>query len=109
AVGRPDLGRLHEERVVGLLRDVRLLERPREAGPPGAGVKLVERAEQRLPGPHVHVDAGPMVVPVLVVERWLRRLALGHLVLSLSRRQPERAVARVAVVDAGPYGRRRGR
>src|SRR2546426_10809103 len=80
-MGRPHLGPRHEERPVGLLADVRVLERLREARPPGAGLEFVERAEQRLPGDDVHVDAGPVVVPILVVERWLSRLVLGDLVL----------------------------
>src|SRR5438876_5831292 len=81
AVGGPDLGPLHEEGAVALLGDVRRLERPREAGPPGAGLELVERAEQRLPGHHIDINAGAVVVPVLVMEWRLGRLVLGHLVL----------------------------
>ena len=42
-----------------------------EARPAGAGVELVERAEQRLAGDDVDVDAGLVVVPVLIVERRL--------------------------------------
>src|SRR5207248_426081 len=108
AVRGPHLGSLHEERAVGLLGDVRRLERSREAGPPGAGLELVERAEQRLPRYHVHVDAGPVVVPVLVVERRLRRFVLSHLVLQRGQGLPQLDVARLGVVHARSCLRRRG-
>src|SRR5437660_992019 len=49
---------------------------------------------------HVHVDAVSVVVPVLVVERRLRRLVLGHLVLYLGQRPPQLGVARLGVVHA---------
>src|SRR5213076_1061260 len=55
SVGRSYLGPHHEERPIGLLADVRVLERLREARPPRARLELVERAEERLPGHQVHV------------------------------------------------------
>jgi hypothetical protein len=39
------------------------------------------RAEERLPGDNIHVDAGAFVIPVFVAERRLSSLMLGHLVL----------------------------
>src|SRR5205814_9052695 len=75
---------------------------------PGAGLEPVARAEQRLSGHHVHVDARSVVVPVLVVERRLRRLVLGHLVLYLGQRPPQLGVAWLGVVHARAYLRRRG-
>src|SRR5712692_349309 len=81
-----------EEAPVLALADVPGLERPREAGPAGAGVVLVERAEERLAGDDVDVDAGPVVVPVLVAEGRLRALVLGHPVLHGGERLLQRGI-----------------
>src|SRR3990172_2888300 len=51
---------------VFLLHDVSGLEGFGETRPSGARVELVQGTEQRLAGYHVHVDALPIVVPVLV-------------------------------------------
>src|SRR5262249_44468772 len=51
------LGAVHEQPAVVPLDDVLLVERPREARPPGARVELVERAEERLARDDVDVDA----------------------------------------------------
>src|SRR2546422_8769277 len=93
AMGRADFGTHGEQRSVRLLVDVRRLERLREARPPGAGLELVERAEQRLPRHDVHVDPGLVVVPELVCERALGGVVLGHLVLQRSQRAPQLGVA----------------
>jgi hypothetical protein len=42
---------------------------PRCATEPGAAVELADRGEQRLAGHDVDVDAGLLIVPVLVPER----------------------------------------
>src|SRR5439155_5915386 len=68
------LGALHEQRAIGLLRDVAGLERLREARPAGARVELVARAGQRLAGHDVDVDPVLMIVPELVLEGALRGL-----------------------------------
>src|SRR5207249_8606146 len=56
---------------------------------------LVERAEERLARHDVHVDACLMVVPVVVAERWLRPLMLGHLVLQWRERVLELRVTQL--------------
>src|SRR5256885_811298 len=76
---------LHEERAIGLFLDVGRLEWLREAGPPGTGIVLVERAEQRLSGHDVYVDPFLMIVPKLVLEGSLGALVLCDFVLQ--RRQ----------------------
>src|SRR3982750_2499417 len=50
-----------------------------EPRPAGAAVVLVERREERLARDHVHVQAGLVVVPVLVAERRLGAVVLRHL------------------------------
>src|SRR5256885_8159870 len=105
---RADLGAYHEEGAVRLLADIAGLERLREAGPPGAGIELVEGAEERLARDDVHVDPGLVVVPVLVVERPLGRVALRHLVLQRRERAPQVAVARLLEVHGMPSSRPRG-
>ena len=78
------------------------LERPGEAGPPGARVVLVERAEERLTRDHVHVDPGLLLVPVLVAERRLGPLLLGHLVLQRRERPLELLVISLLLVRHVP-------
>src|SRR2546427_5034983 len=82
-------GALHEQRVVGLLLDVARLERPREAGPTGPRIVLVERAEQRLSGHDVHVDPVLMIVPKIVLEGALGGFVLRDFVLQWRQRPPE--------------------
>src|SRR3989454_10493086 len=102
AMGRADFGTHGEQRSVRLLVDVRRLEPLREARPPGAGLELVERAEQRLPRHDVHVDPGLVVVPELVCERPLGGVVLGHLVLQRSQRAPQLGVARLLEMHRAP-------
>src|SRR4029077_12233076 len=71
AVRRPHFGTYHEQRAIHVLADVAGLERLGEARPARARVELVERAEQGLAGHDIHVNAGLVVVPVFVPERWL--------------------------------------
>src|SRR2546428_28645 len=86
-VGRADFGTHREERAIDPLVDVARFEGFREARPPGAGVELVERAEERLAGHDVHLNPRPGVVPVLAAER--RRPALS---LRRTRLPPRRPV-----------------
>src|SRR5262249_15840406 len=67
-----------------------------------------ERAEERLAGDDVDVDARLMVVPVLVLERALRALVLRHVVLERRQLRLELAVARLLVVHRVPSFRRLG-
>src|SRR3989454_472900 len=101
-VRRADLGAHHEERPVRLLLDVLGLERLGEARPAGAGLELVERAEQRLSGDDVHVDAGPVIVPVLVRESPLCPLVLRHVVLQRRERASQLGVAQFLEVHRIP-------
>src|SRR5690606_10151467 len=81
AGGAADLGTWHAELVVDPGGDDLGRDRPGERGPPGAGVILVGRQEQRRAIDHVDVDAGALLVPVIVGERRLGGVALGNLVL----------------------------
>src|SRR2546428_9653138 len=87
-----DLGARREEPAVLPLADVPGLERSREARPARPGLVLVERAEDRLARDDVDVDAGPVVVPVFVVEGRLGAFLLRHLVLHGVERFPERGI-----------------
>src|SRR5438093_1643575 len=87
-----DLGARREEPAVLPLANVPGLERSREARPARPGLVLVERAEDRLARDDVDVDAGPVVVPVLVLEGRLGTLVLRHLVLHRGERLRERRI-----------------
>src|SRR5882762_2016939 len=93
---------LHDALPIRSLADVARLEGLREARPPRARVELVERAEERLAGHDVHVDPRLMVVPVLVVERRLGGLVLGHLVLPRRQRAAQLGVAWLPEVHRVP-------
>src|SRR5271166_4533032 len=94
-VRRPDLRPDHAVALVGVLDHVARLDRHREARPAGVAVVLVDRSEQRLAGHDVHVNAGFLVVPVLVLERRLGTSLLGDLVLL--RGQPGNRLGVLAV------------
>jgi hypothetical protein len=81
AVPGADLGPNQQLAEVGVLDHVARLDRDREARPPGAAVELGEPGEQRLSKHDVDVEAGLVVVPVLVPERRLGRDRLGDPVL----------------------------
>ena len=104
-VRRADL-RAVEEVAVARLLDV--VERLPEARPPGAGVVLLERAEERLAGDDVDVDPGGRRVGVLAREGRLGSGMLGDLVLD--RRQLSLQL-RIRRLDerGGIPGLRRGR
>ena len=80
-VSRANLRARHAQRAIGLRRDVLGHERTREARPAGAGLELVGRAEERLAGDDVHVNARLVVVPICVLERPLGGFVLRDLVL----------------------------
>src|SRR5436309_3119107 len=87
-----DLGARREEPAVIPLAHVPELARYREARPARPGLLLVERAEDRLARDDVDVDAGPVVVPVLVLKGRLGTLVLRHLVLHGGERLRERRI-----------------
>jgi len=95
---RADLGPGREQPPVDLGGDGVRIERPGEAGPAGARIVLVERREQRLARDYVDVDAGLVVVPVLVVERSLGAFALRHVVLQRREARRELFVGGLLVV-----------
>src|SRR5581483_10878025 len=95
---RTDLGAHHEELAIRPGDDVLGGERFGEARPAGAGVELVERAEQWLAGDDVDVDAGLMIVPVLVPERRLGAIVLGDLELHGSELLLQLGLCRFLVV-----------
>ena len=80
-MGRPHLGADHPVAQVRLLDHVGRIDRHREARPAAARVELLGGGEQRLSGDDVHVDAGLLLVPELVVERRLGGALLGHRIL----------------------------
>src|SRR5215471_21683014 len=111
AVGGADLGPGYQHAEVAALDHVAGLERNREARPAGAAVELADRGEQRLAGHDVDVDAGLLVVPVLV-PKW----RLGAVLLSdpvLLRGKPGDGLRVLAVIAShvsslihGPVGHR---
>src|SRR5690242_6303445 len=90
AVGGADLGPDHQVPEIPTPDHVTRLDRHREARPAGVAVVLADRGEQRLAGHDIDVEAGLLVVPVLVVERRLGAVLLGDPVLL--RRQPRDSV-----------------
>src|SRR6266436_4203225 len=65
-VGRAHLHAAHAVRGVGELGDVGGFERPHEARPARAGLELVGRGEQGLPGNYIDVDPGLVMIPEFV-------------------------------------------
>src|SRR5262245_33092603 len=92
-----DLGANHPVRRVGVLDHVGWLQRSGEAGPAGAAVELVVRAEEWLSRGDVHVDPGLVVVPVLVLKRRLGARLLGDLVLQRRQTAAQLVIARLSV------------
>ena len=86
AARRTDLRAHHAQALVLHLDEVPVLDGLGEAGPTGAGVELVGRAEKRLAGHDVHVEPRLVVVPVLVSKRRLGAAFAGH--VDLLGRQP---------------------
>jgi len=82
---RSHFGALHAEGAIGFLDDLGGFHRPRETRPAGAGIKFVQRTEQWLAGNDVHVNAGFVIVPKIVSERWFGSRMLGHFELKRSQ------------------------
>src|SRR5260370_28391675 len=80
-VSRSDFDALRPQAAVPFLADVPRFKRLREARPPRARVELVERAEERLAGDDIHLDARPGRVPAPVPESQPRPLALRDFLL----------------------------
>ena len=64
AVRRAHLGSLHAERIVGLFDNFFVVNRLGKTRPAAAGIKLVQRTEQRLAGHDVHINARLVIVPI---------------------------------------------
>src|SRR5512143_3851842 len=110
-VRRPDFRTSHEQTAIDLRLDVLRRERLGEAWPSGSRLELVERAEQGLARHDVDIDAGFVIVPVLVLEWTLRRLVLGDLVLRRRQLLFELGLSRLLVSAHGMTSgrlRRRG-
>src|SRR6202158_669484 len=81
AAGAGDLGPLHEQASVDVLRDRRVVGGFVEAGPAAVSVELGLRLEQLGAAPGAQVRAWRLRVPVLACERLLRALLAQHVVL----------------------------
>src|ERR1700674_2734367 len=81
AVGAGDLGPLHEQASVDVLRDRRVIGGFVEAGAAAVGGGLGLRLEQLGAAPGAQVGAWRPRVPVLACERPLRALLAQHVVL----------------------------
>jgi len=75
------LGAGHKKAAILFFLNIVRLKRPGEAGPAGAGSKLVLRAEKRLAGYDVHVDTFLFIVPVFISKGRLRAFFLGDFIL----------------------------
>ena len=73
------------------------LQRPREAGPAGAGIIFVQRTEQRLPGHDIDIDALLFVVDIFVLKGRLRRALLRHIVLRGRKRLLQGLIVRFSI------------
>src|SRR5579862_8238245 len=80
-MGGADLGPRDQHAEVAPLDHVAWLDHSGEAWPAGVAVELAGRGEQRFAGHDVDVDAGLLVVPVLVPEWRLGAALLRDLVL----------------------------
>src|SRR5579863_1079380 len=81
ALRRADLGPGYQHAEVAALDHVAGLDRDGEARPAGVAVEFADRGEQRFAGHDVDVDAGLLVIPVLVPERRLGTVLLSDPVL----------------------------
>src|SRR5512143_3339749 len=81
AVFAPYLGPHREPAPILFLHDVAGLEWFSEARPSRAGIVLVQGTEQGLSGDDIDIDARFLVVPIFVMEGWLRTVLLRYLEL----------------------------
>src|SRR5258708_1231856 len=59
-------------RGVAVLEGFRLVDRLEKARPAAAGLELVLARKKRLAADDVHIDAGLVIVPILILKRPLR-------------------------------------
>src|SRR5262249_36334041 len=76
-----DFSSNHEMLAIVKLNQIVFLERFGEARPAGSGIEFIERAEERFPGDHVHINARLLIVPVLIMKRRFGSLVLGDFIL----------------------------
>ena len=88
----------YEEAVVFLFRNIAWFQRLGETGPAGPGIVLVTGTEQGLPGGDIDVNPLPLVVPVLVLKRRLRAVALSDLILHFRQFFPQGLVIGLFVI-----------
>src|SRR5438270_4409714 len=69
AVAAADFGAFHSERAVRFFGDVALRDRLGETGPAAPAVELIERCEKRFATDNIDINAGPMIVPILISKR----------------------------------------
>src|SRR5512143_667703 len=81
AVFAPYLGPYREPAPVLFLHDIARLEGFGEARPSRAGIVFVQGTEQGLAGDDIDIDARFLVVPVFIMEGWLRAVLLCYLEL----------------------------
>src|SRR6266478_7594116 len=72
-------------RTVGLLKNGIRRDRFGKRGSSCAAIEFVERAEERVVGDNVAVDAGAIVVPIFVSERCLGAVLAGDTILVLGQ------------------------
>lgn len=77
---------------IRVLLDVLGFERTRKAGPSGAGLVFVLRAEERLARDYVDVNAGGVVIPIGVPKRRFGVFVLRHRILQGRQRLLEETI-----------------
>src|SRR2546428_7902820 len=65
-----------------------------EIGSPGAAVKLIERAKERLAGDDIDINSGTLIVPIIVMKCRLRSVLPGNAILFFLKFGSQHGVAR---------------
>src|SRR5438067_8367333 len=81
AFAAADFGAFHSERAIRFFGDVVFLNRLGETGPAASAVEFIERREERFATDNIDINAGPMIVPILVPKRWLGPALLSDAIL----------------------------
>ena len=71
----------HSKSAIGFFRDVALVDRFGETGPTGAAVEFIERSKKGFAADKIDIDAGAMIVPILVSKRRFGAALLGDAIL----------------------------
>ena len=85
AFARADLGAFHSVGRIPFFHHVLFRNWFRETGPARAAVEFIQRAEKRFAGDKIHVNTGPMIVPILVMKRRLGATLSCHTILFFSK------------------------